>query len=115
MIISIIASFKTNDKYGKYYNYGKHGKWIISIFAIIAMIVIVFYRDNYAGRSQAGESIERAKQSRIFSSLVLSKTGPGHWTYSPLFSPRERSSLSSIASSYEESKIISNVYSRGYK
>ena len=35
---------------------------------------------------------------------------PDRWTFSLLFSPREWATLSTFASFYEESKIVSNIY-----
>ena len=53
---------------------------------------------------------------RSYLALQFSKDlYPDLWTYSPLFSPRECPTLSGFASSYEESKIVSNIYSRGYE
>jgi len=47
--------------------------------------------------------------------FMLAVAGGGHLTNSPLFSPREWATLSGFTSSYEELKIVSNIYSRSYK
>jgi len=57
----------------------------------------------------------RAKGRRRDGVPMPSEIGGEQLANSLLFSPREWAALSTFASSYEESKIVSNIYSRGYE